>query len=327
MLLKKDIFIKQIILPSSSACPVCGASCNQAHILTASLLRNAYEAYFSDRCPLNAVPDDIFHVECTRCGLEFCLRPEIPKDFYPWVVQCPSYYPEHRPEWDLILSELASIGRQVSVLEVGCGSGILLKKISSLTNVNAVGIDTSEFAIQKCKLQNLIAIHTDLQTYLNNPPSDLPQNFDFIVGSHVLEHVEKPVELLRDCLDLLNVDGSILMSLPLSPNDHERTMFDPILYPPHHLTRWKKNTFLSLGKTLGTKVTLMSAKRRSPLRALSHSMFCALYYNHLSISIWSRIQLFLRQPIYWTGEAFWQILRRVSGDIVSDHILLKLAKR
>lgn len=326
MLERKNTEIKSFRLVESKRCMVCGYPCYHSNILPSGFIRNAYEAYFNVNCPLNTVPYDIFLVECKRCGLEFCLNPEIPKDFYPWVVKFPSYYPEHRPEWDIILSELASSGRQVSVLEVGCGSGILLKKISTLTNVNAAGIDTSEFAIQNCTRQNLIAIHADLQTYLNNPPSNLPQNFDFIVGSHVLEHVEKPVELLRDCLDLLNVDGSILMTLPLSPNDHERAMFDPPLYPPHHLTRWREKTFLALGKILNVKVTLRSVKRRSTLRALSHTMFCALKFRGLNISIGNRLKLLLREPLYWGSEAAWQYLRRARGSIVSDHILLKLTK-
>ena len=326
MLERRNLEIKSLLLASPTKCLVCGESCNHAQVLTTSHLRNAYESYFRVDCPENTVPENITLVKCNQCELEFCLEPKVPVDFYPWVVELPGYYPTDRPEWNLLLAEFASAGRHVNVLEAGCGSGVFLKKMANVQNVMAYGIDTSESAIRQCKHQDLNAVASDLGTYLKSPPANFPKKFDFIVGSHVLEHVANPFEFLSDCLNLLVPAGSVFMSLPLSPNDHEHAMLDPILYPPHHLTRWRKKTFLALGEILNAKVTLRSVKRRSALRALSHTMFCALKFRGLNVSIGSRLKLLLREPLYWGSEAAWQVLRRARGSIVSDHILLKLTK-
>lgn len=326
MLDRRNFKIKRFTLSSPTDCLVCGESCNQAEVLTAPMLRAAYEAYFRSACPESAIPCDFILVSCVQCKLEFCLEPRVSKDFYPWVVELPCYYPEHRLEWNLVLEELATIGRKVAILEVGCGSGVFLNKIADLPNVTAAGIDLTESAIQQCKKQSLNAIVSDLRNYIESPPANLPKKFDFIVGSHVLEHVNNPVEMLRDCFNLLHPEGSVLMSLPLSPNDHESAMFDPILYPPHHLTRWHRATFLALGKTLSANVTVSSIKQRSAFRALSHTMFCALNYRNSKASIVGRFNLFLKKPFYWTSQFYWQVLRRSNDSLVSDHVLLKLTK-
>ena len=52
-----------------------------------------------------------------------------------------------------------------------------------------------------------------LKVDLNNPQT-LNEKFDVIFASHILEHVENPINLLRFCNKSLKENGIIILSLP-----------------------------------------------------------------------------------------------------------------
>ena len=75
------------------------------------------------------------------------------------------------------------------VLDIGCGTGRYLENFSK----DSVGIEVSHENIKIIKEKGLNVIFSDINNQIN-----LKNNsFDIIFLSHVLEHVDSPINLLR----------------------------------------------------------------------------------------------------------------------------------
>jgi hypothetical protein len=83
-----------------------------------------------------------------------------------------------------------------SVCEVGCGSGEILVQLSSkLPNVNFLGVDISQDAINIAKAKETSQIRFELRDVTNN---QFDQFFDLILVIDVIEHIENYFKFLRD---------------------------------------------------------------------------------------------------------------------------------
>lgn len=91
------------------------------------------------------------------------------------------------------------------VLDVGCGTGEYLKYFSP----ESLGLDISPLNLEEAQKNNLRVKQADL-----NAPPALEEKFDCVFCSHVLEHVENPISLLRYIYDHLEADGTAIISIP-----------------------------------------------------------------------------------------------------------------
>lgn len=95
-----------------------------------------------------------------------------------------------------------------SVLDVGCGQGIQLMYWLSKGFSTAWGCDISKLMVDACHERGLPCRQVDLnQPYLMMPY--LPDGFDIVTCTHVLEHVQDPAgvvkELYRIAKDLVMI--------------------------------------------------------------------------------------------------------------------------
>jgi len=116
------------------------------------------------------------------------------------------------------------------VLEVGCGSGTLLRRLRSLGwTVEGQDVDPNVASI---------ADH-DIRVHLGDLNSlALPsESYDAVVMNHVIEHVHYPAELLRECHRLVKPGGVVVITTPNAASyGHQR--FRGAwrgLEPPRHL--------------------------------------------------------------------------------------------
>lgn len=156
------------------------------------------------------------------------------------------------------------------LLDVGCGVGDFLHNMMSL-GWNAEGIDNDVKVVEKCKNRNLKVRVGFLEE------QKYPENyFDVIVLKHVLEHVNKPVELLIECKRILKPYGNILI---LTPNC-ESTAHKKFgrywlgLDVSRHLYIFSPLTLLSLIEKSGLKVSAQRSTTR-----ISKFVWLASYYN------------------------------------------------
>lgn len=106
-----------------------------------------------------------------------------------------------------------------TMLDIGCGVGMLTKALSSMFE-KIVGIDGSRIKVQKATKNNFASnieyVYTLFEDY--NPSI----NFDFVVSSNVLEHVDNPGSLLRRIKNWLSPKGRVVMTVPNALALHKR---------------------------------------------------------------------------------------------------------
>lgn len=136
--------------------------------------------------------------------------------------------------------------RNITLLDVGCGSGAFLDSLRDLASVKACGVDTNSKSVETARVKGLTVFVGDLQ----DVPQYIPDGADMVTLWHVLEHVPAPFELLSGAARLLRPAGCIAFSVPLSPQFYESSWVDPLNLPPHHLSRWTLGAIAALSDRL-----------------------------------------------------------------------------
>lgn len=138
-----------------------------------------------------------------------------------------------------------------SVLEIGCGDGRFLRDLIDQVGVaRAVGTEYNPTSIEKARQRGVDVTASALadleRTYSGG--------FDAVCAFQVLEHVDTPVQFLQSVRRLLRPGGLALFGVP---NNGGLIRFTkPYLHdlPPHHLTRWREETFRRGIERLGFQV-------------------------------------------------------------------------
>jgi 2-polyprenyl-6-hydroxyphenyl methylase / 3-demethylubiquinone-9 3-methyltransferase len=125
---------------------------------------------------------------------------------------------EFKPLHDINPLRLEYINRHAgltgkTVLDVGCGGGILSESMAGL-NANVTGIDLSDKALQVAKLHLLES--GKQVNYRNiaveNLADEQPAHYDVITCMEMLEHVPDPQSVIAACAKLLKPGGWIFFS-------------------------------------------------------------------------------------------------------------------
>jgi SAM-dependent methyltransferase len=132
-----------------------------------------------------------------------------------------------------------------SVIDVGCGSGILLG-VAANRGLRAVGYEIDELAVEEARLKPHVEIVHDL---FNHASPGIP---DAIVCCiMVLEHLERPLDLLAEIGAYCHLHGSAaFVSVPLLPTDWRRFLEEsalekgnPFFDNEEHVTHFTRSAF------------------------------------------------------------------------------------
>ncbi len=89
------------------------------------------------------------------------------------------------------------INSGASVLDLGCGDGMLLSLLKKEKRVRTQGIEISEEAIHNCVAVGLSVFHEDIDTGLAEYADD---SFDFVILNQTFQQVKKPDFVLKEAL-------------------------------------------------------------------------------------------------------------------------------
>lgn len=268
---------------------------------------------------------------CSTCSLVFSdPMLEAGSDFYEWVTKSAKTYPFSRWEWFecfRILKTLPDHNAKVSyeLLDVGCGSGHFLQSLKALPSWHGIGLDFNASAIHLCQSKGLAA----MQGNIGSVRSLVTTQFDAITLWHVVEHVSNPVQLISEAKMLLNSDGMIFFSVPLSPLSYEASWTDPLNAPPHHLTRWKIASIESFAKRVGMSVAIFLPEADGIAARVARSLMLQSVSPYSGLSkprkLAKLISFIIRKPWQPFVDTYRQIRRdRHKGKVLPDVALVCL---
>jgi len=110
-----------------------------------------------------------------------------------------------RPDLDIVA---ALIGRDVRVLDLGCGNGSLLETLIEKQGCRGLGVENDLEDFHECVARGVPVTHGDLQKELRHTPDD---SFDWAVLSLTLQAVGRPDEVLAG---MKRVASRLIVSLP-----------------------------------------------------------------------------------------------------------------
>lgn len=102
---------------------------------------------------------------------------------------------------------LSKENKKIKILDVGCGNGENLELIKSWGFTNVYGTDIAPEMVEVCNLKNLnVVLDQDL----------LEDNFDLILFSHVIEHIEYPniIKFFEHYFSKTKKNGKIIIITP-----------------------------------------------------------------------------------------------------------------
>lgn len=168
---------------------------------------------------------------------------------------------------------LRFLPKQARILDVGCYTGRLLAMLKKRGYTNILGLDPSLFAVKVAKEQYGIKII--LGSLFDNP--DIGK-FDFIILTHVLEHIKELREFIFLLSSYLNPHGRLYIE---TPNAHKfflaedkSTVFSPDQIQPflqfsiEHINYFSRFSILNLMQRNGFKKIFL-AEESSTIAILS----------------------------------------------------------
>jgi SAM-dependent methyltransferase len=186
---------------------------------------------------------------CDACGFKFFERGLAGNEKFYREIEQRGYYAPDRPEFARTL-RFARRHTLRNVLDVGCGSGAFLD-LARQGGLDTYGLELNTAAGEKARAKG----HKVYDKLLHELPScPLPDGFDLITLFQVLEHVEGPVEVLKQAARLLRQGGFIAVAVPSEQGSPRLNPYDPAQWPPHHVSRWRLADFEQLGRAANLRV-------------------------------------------------------------------------
>jgi 2-polyprenyl-3-methyl-5-hydroxy-6-metoxy-1,4-benzoquinol methylase len=140
------------------------------------------------------------------------------------------------------------------IVDLGCGEGIALEKlVITFPEKVIIGVDLEWENIEICKRHGLKAVYSNIYTLA------LPGSyFDACICIDVLEHLDKPIEAIREIYRILKPDGRLILVIP-----HDRNfflarlgmfMFKEAFYDPGHARKWNPEEAKNLLRETGFSI-------------------------------------------------------------------------
>lgn len=147
--------------------------------------------------------------ECAECGFLFCPTVGDATPYYEALED--SVYEDTRLHRGVQADHLLkAIGRHMPAgrfMDVGAGTGVLVERAAA-KGYDAMGVEPGKWLAEKAKA------HGARVACARFPDPAFPPPFDVITAIDVLEHINTPVDLLRDIARNLSPEGIAVIATP-----------------------------------------------------------------------------------------------------------------
>ena len=115
----------------------------------------------------------------------------------------------------LVLDSISRIfsGRDITIIDAGCGTGGLMLFLQEQGYINLKGFDLSLDSVRICRQRRLNVTHENL---LNIARSYSPASADVIVSNDTLYFLDEQerIDLVQQCFQVLSPCGLLILNLP-----------------------------------------------------------------------------------------------------------------
>ena len=141
-----------------------------------------------------------------------------------------------------------SLPAQARILDVGCGNGVISRHLGKF-DFNVTGIDVSDKTIEKANalntLSNVMFVRKSAEELMASG-----EQYDAIICSEVLEHLDHPEALLEVLNKTLSVNGKLIITVPNGKGPRESLVTKPIL-KLRNKNNWLWKLVIKFKKMLG----------------------------------------------------------------------------
>jgi SAM-dependent methyltransferase len=147
-----------------------------------------------------------------------------------------------------LIDRFLPLSRRPRFLDVGCGTGGMLKHLESLGE--AVGVDVSAEALAFASKQTKARL---IQASAPDGLVGLEGGYDCVLMLDLLEHLEDDLGAIRAGASLLSPGGVLIITVPAY-----QWLYAPRDEYHHHLRRYSRHRLVELIREAGLKVRLAS---------------------------------------------------------------------
>jgi len=196
-------------------------------------------------------------VRCGQCALVFTdtRTAPPPASLYPAFEQSDSGLPKAlRSALGVFTRQRENVVRSVKpsgrLLDFGCGSGAFARWMSH-AGYDAVGLEPFSLG-SPVEEERLLLVREPLES-----AAARLGKFDVITMWHVLEHLSRPVEVLKTLSEMLAPDGVLIVSVPNFQSWQSQVFKGSWFHldPPRHVIHFESNTLENCLRDAGLRTT------------------------------------------------------------------------
>ncbi len=207
------------------------------------LLQSYKNSYFPLNIPsnlFNSLEEIIRFWECHKCGHMSTKSGGNYLNYYEFMHKNTTY--NRSSVWDYAhISQKLNGLQDLQILDFG----------SSTSKWGGLGIEKNLVTLYDITLIEKNSNFPHMK-FTNNIQEIPLKSMDHIVVFHVLEHLQDPLQTLSILKSKMKYDGKIWISVPDKENSFAQ--FSHLDWPPHHLSRFSKNSLKCLGERAGLRL-------------------------------------------------------------------------
>jgi SAM-dependent methyltransferase len=242
--MNSSVKVKSLLRP----CSICGSSKGDVLHTQRFLMPQDY-----------ILPEEYDLVSCIKCGFTYA-DADSNQQVYDRYYQQQSIYEDRQVgrgggSSDYDLKRLSKIAEEVvlscpdkaaKIIEIGCANGGILKILRDKGYSNLTGVDLSAKCVENISSCGITGIHGTISEVSRLFKFD-EQKFDYVILSHVMEHIYDLKSALSQCYDLMSENAKLYLEVPDAAR-YSDFYVDPYHYfNIEHINHFDEDSLVNLG--------------------------------------------------------------------------------
>ncbi|TAD99071.1 MAG: methyltransferase domain-containing protein [Bacteroidetes bacterium] len=198
-----------------------------------------------------------FLQKCNSCGFVFCSKIPTQSELiahYNGYSRQDDISPITIKRYEELLENFEKYRKTNRIIDIGCGNGHFLK-VAQKKGWQVYGTEFTDEAIKKCEEKNI-----QMQQGILNPANYEADFFDIITSFEVLEHINNPIEEVKNFKQILRKNGLIYLTTPNFDSLSRLYLKQSwtVIEYPEHLSYYTVKTLKQLFENQGFKTKKIS---------------------------------------------------------------------